>query len=300
MFFCLVSIVVYNCFSFPIDECYYIRSPEDVMKIGDKIAVRFNDSYQIRDVNEFVLNSEGWYTSKYCGTDMYLIFGSNFFVYHSSKNIYYPDSPSKFNFGSSYLSEDDYQKYIEGNRSWQLRQNSSVKFPDYLEEFGKNGKIIYDGLDATHFYYFCTEVDVQLFKYNSIPWATSVNPVELKLEVDLLSKKDSFVILNGYVHPDKRYLYKANRRLKQIKVTSPESEFSIIVDFEDVVHFQEIEMPEQVKTVTIEILDFYEGNKYKDLCIQMIGNKNLVYESDADLFSFSDLSYNGDYKEYKD
>ena len=292
----------FHCFAFEIDTNFSTRSPHDVIKIDDRIGMRFGDYYQIRNLKDYNLDSDGWYSTSYCGTKMYVIYGSNYFLYHSLKDEYYPNSASKFNFGSSFLKENEYNEYIKDKSWWDLNWNSTVFVPDYLEEFSKNGKIIYDTYDVSHFYYFCHEVDLQLFKYNAIPWVTSEDPINMKIEVNLLDKTNSLVILNGYVHPDKRYLYKANRRIKRILITSPESDFSIISDFEDVVHFHEIKLPENVKTVIIEILDYYEGNKYKDLCVQMIGKRNFIdiYNYEFDSLSFDKLSYGGNYKEYKE
>ena len=49
---------IYNCFSFPIENYYWIRTPNDVIKIGNKIGMLFGDTYQIRDINDFILNSD--------------------------------------------------------------------------------------------------------------------------------------------------------------------------------------------------------------------------------------------------
>ncbi|MBR4789770.1 MAG: hypothetical protein IK024_02635 [Treponema sp.] len=290
---------LFNCYSFPVDDYYRVRSPGEIIKIKDNIGMLFNNTYQIRNIKEYNIDEDGWFNTSYCGTNMYIIFGSNYFVYHSDKDLYYPESASKFNFGSSYLSLEEYQKYIKNSGSWILWRNASMKIPDVLEEYSNDKKITYDDFDATHYFYFCNEIDAQLFKYNSLPWATSKNPINMKIEVNLFDKTDSFIILNGYVHPDKRYLYKANRRLKKIKISSLDSDFSIINEFEDVVHFHEIKLPEKVQFITIEILDYYEGNKYQDLCVQMIGNKNIVYEDRKEFLDFNDLSYNGSYNEYQ-
>ena len=289
----------YNCFSFSIDNCYWIRTPNDVIKIGNKIGMLFGDTYQIRDINDFILNSDWWYKTEFCGIDMNIIFGSNYFAYYSTNKVYYPDSVSNFNFGSSFLAIDEYEKYIKDSSSWILKCSTKVKVPDYLEETGKNGKTIYNVFDTTHFYYFSYEIFTQLFRANSIPWATSKDPDKMIIDVEFLEETDSLVILNGFVNPEKKYLYKANRRLKKIKITSPESDFVLIDDFEDVVHFHEIKLPKKVKKLSIEILDYYEGNRYKDLCVQMIGTKNSVFEDRIDYINFDDLSYNGNYKQYE-
>ena len=149
-----------------------------------------------------------------------------------------------------------------------------------------------------HLYIIDWETGTQLFRYGAIPWATSKNPIGMNIKMNFKEAQDSIVILNGYVHPDKRHLYKANRRLKKIRVTNSDANFSVIADIEDVVHFCEIKLPQKVMSVNIEILDFYEGNKYKDLCVQMFGIRNTVYEERKDCISLKNLSYNNFYKEY--
>ena len=52
-----------------------------------------------------------------------------------------------------------------------------------VEETGKNGKTIYNVFDATHFYYFSDEIFTQLFRANSIPWATSKDPDKMIIDV---------------------------------------------------------------------------------------------------------------------
>ena len=99
--------------------------------------------------------------------------------------------------------------------------------------------------------------------------------------MNLTEQKNKIVILNGYVHSGKRHLYKANRRLKTVKVTSPESNFEVFENIEDVVHFHEISLPVAVSTVDIEILDYYEGEKYNDLCVQMFGVRNPINENNS-------------------
>ena len=304
---------LFNCYSFPIADYYWVRSPEDVIKIQDNVGILFNKSYQIRNTNEFNIDENGWFNTSYCGTKMYIIFGSNYFVYHSDKDLYYPESSSKFNFGSSFYKNEDFDNAIKTLFFYGYGKKTSIDdyfpqikgiiksidVPDILEEKSINKLIKYNTYDMEHYYVIDWETNTQLFRYGAIPWATSKEPIGMKIEMNFSNPQNSIVILNGYVHPDKRYLYKANRRVKKIKITSPDCDFSIIDDFEDVVHFHEIKLPNEVMSVTIEILDFYEGNKYKDLCIQMFGIKNFVYEDRKEFLDFSDLSYRGRYTEYQ-
>ena len=111
------------------------------------------------------------------------------------------------------------------------------------------------------------------------------NPVGMKVEMKFNSRQHQIVILNGYVNPLKRHLYKENRRIKRIRVSGTsesKGNFSFEEEIEDVVHFHQIDIPARTSEVEIEILEFYEGEKYQDLCVQMFG---IPYESASFTFS---------------
>ena len=281
-FIFLCSIDIY---AFDVDQKIFISSFSPMVKIGSEIGIGIGNEYQIKDLSTYRIDASGWYNAVYCGDIIYPVFGSNFFVFFKSSNK-----------EGMFVEVENFDEYIKKNYYWGhplsiksdddyfwpiTRYIRSIEVPDILEETVNGKRIVYDTYDMMHFYISEIETINTYYGYNAKPWATSKNPQGMKIRMNLTEPKDKIVILNGYVHPGKRHLYKANRRLKTVKVTSPEAKFEVIESIEDVVHFHEIGFPAAVSTVDIEILDYYEGEKYKDLCVQMFGVKNLINENNS-------------------
>lgn len=90
------------------------------------------------------------------------------------------------------------------------------------------------------------------------------------IDIQLNRLSDHVMVLNGAVDISRRYLYKANNRLKRILVKSSDPAFSFEYTFEDIVEFQEIKLPLSTKKLTFTILEVYNGDKYDDTCITKI------------------------------
>ena len=92
------------------------------------------------------------------------------------------------------------------------------------------------------------------------------------LEIEFTEPKDNLVVLNGYVDLEKRYLYKANNRVKSAVITSLDEEnpFEVEYEFEDYVHFSEIDFPCEVSKVRFTIKEVYKGEKWDDTCITAV------------------------------
>ncbi len=92
------------------------------------------------------------------------------------------------------------------------------------------------------------------------------------LEIEFTEPKDNLVVLNGYVDLEKRYLYKANNRVKKAVITSLDEEnpFEMEYEFEDYVHFSEIDFPCEVNKVRFTIKEVYKGEKWDDTCITAV------------------------------
>ena len=92
------------------------------------------------------------------------------------------------------------------------------------------------------------------------------------LEIEFTKPKDNLVVLNGYVDPYKHYLYKANNRVKKAVISSLDKDnpFEIEYDFEDYVHFSEINFPKAVNKVRFTIKEVYKGEKWDDTCITAV------------------------------
>jgi len=80
----------------------------------------------------------------------------------------------------------------------------------------------------------------------------------------------------GFISFERPFLYEENSRPKKISV-SVENKFSIIIELEDTPNYQTITFPQAINTIdtmTIEILDVYQGTKYQDTCIN-----NILYDT---------------------
>jgi len=104
------------------------------------------------------------------------------------------------------------------------------------------------------------------------PWAEGVagSGIGGKINIDFTRKVPSVYILNGYVDLRRRDLYKANNRLKTVKVRSTVPAFEIEHTFPDHVGFHEIPLPDSTDSLEIEIVSVYKGNKFDDTCITKI------------------------------
>ena len=85
---------------------------------------------------------------------------------------------------------------------------------------------------------------------------------------------DGFLFSNGYVNTDKPYLYKANNRVKTLRVVCEERDIDMTVDLEDTSRIQLISLPKDLGTkpckVRFIIESVYKGNKWDDTVINRI------------------------------
>ncbi|WP_028972635.1 NADase-type glycan-binding domain-containing protein [Spirochaeta cellobiosiphila] len=84
---------------------------------------------------------------------------------------------------------------------------------------------------------------------------------------------------NGFVSFDKPRLYKDNSRVKKIKITDIDTNYSEVIDLSDTPQFQKIIIPKGIGSnqLKIEILDVYHGIKYDDTCINILGIVGVGY-----------------------
>ncbi len=177
-----------------------------------------------------------------------------------------------------------------------------ISVPDVLKETLNGKEIIYDTFDMEHFFIHLADEYITFFT-DSNPWATSKEPAGLEITVDYYEPYQYLTILNGYTNPTNQSLYKKNRRLKTIKVINNDAKsdpFELVVNFEDTVHFEEIKFPYPTSSVKIQIMDYYEGSKYKDLCVQYIGSKmNLNFYDNNPTANTGTFEYtSGNYKKW--
>ena len=169
LIFTFLFVFALNAFS--TDDSLRFNLPGFVIKIGDKIGMSLKkDFYEIKKIQEFNLESSGWYKTSFCGVEIYPVFGSNFFFFDS-------DDEQK-NYGP-FLKCDDFDSYIKANFYWghETKQSDddyfwtikrtikSIEVPDVLEETIHGKKIRYDTYDMEHFYIMESETGCNYFRY---------------------------------------------------------------------------------------------------------------------------------------
>lgn len=112
-----------------------------------------------------------------------------------------------------------------------------------------------------------------------IPWASQNgrgvgDSITIKADIrsDLL-----IAVRNGFQNNSKPYLYGENSRVKRMRVSYKERGTSGEFLLEDVPDIQVLDIKDIIgdygendETLTLEILDVYQGSKYDDLCIQSV------------------------------
>lgn len=91
------------------------------------------------------------------------------------------------------------------------------------------------------------------------------NGVGLTLDIDYHIPSDNLVVLNGFVDLDRRHLYKLNARMKKVLVQG--DSFELKYEFQDHVHFAQIDFPKKVNQIRLTVQEVYDGSRYDDLCI---------------------------------
>lgn len=148
---------------------------------------------------------------------------------------------------------------------------ASIKAWSTLCETINGGKLSYSSDRMRHPFYDWGDSFIN-FSNGALFWAEGEpgSGIGGTIDIELSRLSDHVMVLNGAVDISRRYLYKANNRLKCILVKSSDPAFSFEYTFEDIVEFQEIKLPLSTKRLTFTILEVYKGEKYDDTCITKI------------------------------
>jgi hypothetical protein len=140
-----------------------------------------------------------------------------------------------------------------------------------LTETIREEKITYGPERMRHPFYDWGDMKIN-FNNASLFWAEGEQGPGIggKIEVEFTRETDHVMVLNGAIDLSRRYLYKANNRLKQITIESESPRFVIEYNFEDIVQFHKINLPQKTNKITITIKDVYKGIKWDDTCISAI------------------------------
>jgi len=80
------------------------------------------------------------------------------------------------------------------------------------------------------------------------------------------------IISNGFIDYNRNNLYENNNRIKKIRVYIVDQDEYLDFDIEDTPNYQEIWVgsDNKINTIKVEILEVYQGEKYNDLCINLL------------------------------
>ena len=150
-----------------------------------------------------------------------------------------------------------------------LQAFSFTKAESYVTEKGKKGKDI-------------DFVPVEFFGLTDNPWAVNETSENKKIHLGTAMWRNSrinyspieaIIVVNGFVYPGKEKLYKENARAKTIRISYDDTTFDY--ELKDTGNYQVIELPKTMRLdekngLTIEILNWYKGTKYKDIVMSGI------------------------------
>lgn len=116
------------------------------------------------------------------------------------------------------------------------------------------------------------------FSLGSNPWAVKADASKV---INVSTKRwrhptmkyypiSDIVFVNGFVYPDKLYLYEQNSRAKRVKISYADTSFE--AELKDTGNFQVVHLPAAIdpkadNDIRLEILDYYPGTKYSDVVI---------------------------------
>lgn len=252
------------------------------------------------DKDNFLIDQYGWKriisndlpfgyfdydTRTYIGYDSpYIIDGSNYAIILSSESESFKEN----------MFITRYRETLEGIETFTTEEVLEYQSPDYEREEWGNILAYHNIKQITASSYYVEKTRNGTIEYipqtlsalfslgmhctwiRHTPWVSgkenNSSGIGEYLDIEFDKKQDNLVILNGYVDPFKHYLYKANNRVKKAVITSLDEEnpFEIEYEFEDYVHFSEIDFPCEVNKVRFTIKEVYKGEKWDDTCITAV------------------------------
>ena len=168
---------------------------------------------------------------------------------------------------------NDWASYASGYLDYSFFMYNIVKSVKmnvpYLKETIKGNKIIYDD-DILKYRWFTVSGYESVYANCTKPMVegSEGNGEGVELDVEFYVPSDNIVILNGYADWNKQHLYKQNARMKKVKLEG--EGFSVEYEFEDYVHFAQIDFPKQVEKIKLTVLEVYDGSKWADMAISGI------------------------------
>ncbi|ERK01214.1 hypothetical protein HMPREF0860_0905 [Treponema socranskii subsp. socranskii VPI DR56BR1116 = ATCC 35536] len=292
-----VQIDVYNRIDKEFDlgkRCLRYTEIGAVSKRDNIVIIKtWSDNYYIKkiDLDNIDKDMYGYCFFEYNKRKYLAIYGSNMFfsfdyLSPNISNAYEPglsikEAPFAF---MQYIKPNDFESFLkkvtrykrDALESWNAIPQFSIKKIEaspWYNEPTKSGIVSYrpDYLNMI----FHEEAFLTNFLLRN-PWVPGKEKdaagIGESLTIEFAEPKDNIVVLNGYVDLEKRYLYKANNRVKTAVIASLDegNPFEFEYRFEDFVHFAEIDFPAKVSKVSFTIKDVYNGEKLNDTCVTAV------------------------------
>lgn len=113
------------------------------------------------------------------------------------------------------------------------------------------------------------------------PWAEGVNGPgigeKIFLELETWKNQDGnlggmggLIFSNGYVSYSNPSLYNSNNRVKSIKITSKDPNYTLDYELKDTPNPQLVMLPSPSPSIAIEILSIYNGSVSDDTCLNFV------------------------------
>jgi hypothetical protein len=188
----------------------------------------------------------------------------------------------------------NYNGNFLGNKATQGQKRYLILYSnDYVTLYDSNNKLIYFNRSIKQRFSnnFTVKASSELQEKNTsylgsniidqdilIPWAEASNSngvneyLEFTPNWNVSLPYIYFVFSNGFVDYNRNNLYNDNNRAKKIRIINDTYDECYEIDLEDTPNYQTImiEFKNVVKKIKIEILEVYQGEKYNDLCINLI------------------------------
>jgi hypothetical protein len=230
----------------------YVFQNNNISRYIDRWG-RFNEDSDIEHTftTEYKLIEEGKFTLiEYNDLKHVVISNQNrvlFYNYEYTGNSFVPSGHDYMYLSSPFVTE-----------MWTLHNMTSSS---YLTETINGEEVSYSAQNLEN-------RDIQ------IPWVEGVDGsgIGSYISIDESAGEGvpNLVFVNGFFHPQKRYLYEYNNRVKKILVESIDNivpSFEMEIELEDTPNFQTFWLPRKTKNFKLTILDVYKGTKYDDTCI---------------------------------
>ena len=246
-------------YSSDLEECYYYSNKE---KTKEVFYSRRNNEYSLFN-RQYILRNGIFYEKNVGGNEIYKLTDDNRYEIKYS----YEGLESEYEFTKDYYCTDINQICV----LWLLRNDINSFLLPYL--FCKLDR-------AYHSTSYLTEGNTtyepeHLQQKDGQPWASgNGSGIGDVISIKEFEHKNptTLKIMNGYQDPNHPDYYEKNSRVKKIKVTNTDTQKSKSLIVKDIKNEQTLDISDLGKgqNYDIEIQDIYEGNKYKDLCIQYL------------------------------